>query len=97
MVLKFSKEQFQGLEDRAAKQWDAETAVELYRLYEPYFDKLEASVDHITVFCRTVRDYAAAYQIVERRDVFKLVVVAFALVVSQTFVGWLRFVAARFN
>lgn len=79
MVLKFSKEQLGNLEDRVADQWDSETAAELYYLYEPYFDKLEVKVDRVTVFCRTVREYAAAYQITERRDVFKLVVVALAL------------------
>lgn len=79
MVLRLSTKQIEALEVRAANQWDRLTAHELEDLYERYFRCLGANIEHIAHFCRIVRDYASSYQIYERRDVFKMVVVALAL------------------
>ncbi len=79
MTLKIYRNQMDGFEIRASEQWDATTARELEDLYASHFGRLGAKHGHIQDFCQIVRNYAAAYGVGERRDVFRMVVVALAL------------------
>lgn len=79
MIVQLSKETFDTLGRHAAADWDRDTACEIRALYGPYFDALEAEIPHIEELCRIIRDYAAAYEISERRGVFKMVVIALTL------------------
>ncbi|WP_159980166.1 hypothetical protein [Roseobacter cerasinus] len=77
--MKFSQQQFIALEAQAAAGWDRETAKELQALYSHYMAALGVALDDITAFVRTVRDYAQAYHITSKREVFKLAVIGVSL------------------
>ena len=79
MVLRFTGEMFRTMEQRAAAAWDRETGAELLELYPDHMRALGASLDEAEAFCRLVRDYATAYHVSEKREVFRLVVVSVAL------------------
>lgn len=79
MVLKISRQQMKSFELRAAEQWDQTVAEELADLYRPYFQGFGVTFNQIVQFCHLARDYAAAYAVEERRDVFRMIVIALAL------------------
>lgn len=48
-------------------------------MYPAHMEALGATVADLSGLCRTVRGHALSYQITERRDVFKLAVIALSL------------------
>lgn len=79
MAMKISRAQFAAFEGEAAARWDTETSVTLLELYPDHMRALGAGQGEIESFCRCVRDYATAYQLTARKEVFKLVVIAVSL------------------
>jgi len=76
--MRISNDLITKLESRAADIWDTETAHELYVLYSSYFEALTIDTTHIKSMCRIVREYAATFEISERKHVFKIVIIALA-------------------
>lgn len=78
-MLKLTKIQFDEYEEKARRDWDDRTGLRLKELYPDFLNGLGCSKTDVQKFARIARKNAAHYQVFDKRDVFKIVVVSMSL------------------
>ena len=78
-MFKITPQTLGSLEQASAVQWDKQAAATLINRYPEHFQALGASQSDVTALCRIVRERVAPFEIISRRDVLKLSILAVSL------------------